>query len=140
MVIFHHPPYSKTSHDSDTEEQMKLLRENLTPIFERYSVDLVLNGHSHGYERTYRMKGMRGLANTFDPAKHIVENTSSRYDGSPNSCPIMTKGEGTVYIVNGSGGQLGGKSPGYPQPASVYSTVELSGSMILDVNENRLDA
>ena len=140
IVIFHHPPYSKGGHNSDTEEQMKLIRENLTPILERYGVDLVLNGHSHGYERTYRLKGMRGLANTFDKEKNIAENTTARYDGSPNSCPILTKGEGTVYIVNGSGGQIGGQSADFPYPGTVYNNVTLGGSMILDVNDNRLDA
>ncbi|RYF68878.1 MAG: metallophosphoesterase, partial [Cytophagaceae bacterium] len=140
IVIFHHPPYSKGGHNSDTELSMKLIRENLTPILERYGVDLVLNGHSHGYERTYRLKGLRGLANTFNAASHIAENTSARYDGSPNSCPILTKGQGTIYIVNGSGGQLGGRSSDFPHPATVYNNTTLGGSMLLDVNDNRLDA
>ncbi|MCX6218716.1 metallophosphoesterase [Spirosoma sp.] len=140
IVIFHHPPYSKGGHNSDTQLSMKLLRENLTPILERYGVDLVLNGHSHGYERTYRIKGLRGLANTFDKADHIAETTTGRYDGSPNSCPILTKGQGTVYIVNGSGGQVGGQSPGFPHPATVYNNTTLGGSMLLDVTDNRLDA
>ncbi|GAB3221812.1 metallophosphoesterase [Spirosoma arcticum] len=142
LVIFHHPPYSKGSHDSDTEEQMRLLRENLTPIFERYGVDLVMNGHSHNYERYYRLKNQTGLANTFDPAKHIAEATTARYDGSPNSCPILTKGQGTVYVVNGSGGALGGVSPGYPHGgmAAGYRGDIWGGSMLLDVTDNRLDA
>ncbi|WP_460938120.1 metallophosphoesterase [Spirosoma humi] len=140
IVIFHHPPYSKGGHNSDTELPMKLIRENLTPILERYGVDLVLNGHSHGYERTYRLKGLRGLANTFHAASHVVESTSGRYDGSPNSCPILTKGEGTIYIVNGSGGQLGGRSSDFPHPATVYNNTTLGGSMLLDVQDNRLDA
>lgn len=140
IVVFHHPPYSKGGHNSDTEEQMKLIRENLTPILERYGVDLVLCGHSHGYERTYRLKGLRGLANTFDKTKHVAESTTGRYDGSLNSCPILTKGEGVVYIVNGSGGQIGGQSPDFPHPGTVYNNVTLGGSMILDVRDNRLDA
>lgn len=140
IVIFHHPPYSKGGHNSDTELSMKLIRENLTPILEHYGVDLVLNGHSHGYERTYRIKGLRGLANTYDKGQHVVEATTARYDGSPNSCPILTKGEGTVYVVNGSGGQLGGQSPDFPHPATVYNNTTVGGSMLLDVNDNRLDA
>lgn len=140
IVIFHHPPYSKGSHNSDTEESMRLLRENLTPILERYGVDLVLNGHSHGYERFYRIKDQRGLANTFDRNRHLAETTNGRYDGSPNSCPILTKGQGTIYVVNGSGGQLGGQQPDFPHPATVYNNVTTGGSMLLDVADNRLDA
>ncbi|GAB3692034.1 hypothetical protein GCM10027592_10500 [Spirosoma flavus] len=140
IVIFHHPPYSKGGHNSDTEESMRLLRENLTPILERYGVDLVISGHSHGYERTYRIKDLRGLANSYDKGRHLIENTTGRYDGSPNSCPILTKGQGTVYIVNGSGGQLGGNSPDFPHPATVYNNVTVGGSMLIDVTDNRLDA
>lgn len=140
IVIFHHPPYSKGGHNSDTEESMRLIRENLTPILERFGVDLVLNGHSHGYERTYRLKGLRGLANTFDKAKNLADNNTGRYDGSPNSCPILSKGQGTIYVVNGSGGQLGGQTDGFPHPATVYNNVSKGGSMILDVNGDRLDA
>ncbi|SOD92723.1 metallophosphoesterase [Spirosoma fluviale] len=140
IVIFHHPPYSKGGHNSDTQLSMKLIRENLTPILERYGVDLVLNGHSHGYERTYRIKDLRGLADTFDKTVNIAETTTGRYDGSPNSCPILTKGQGTVYIVNGSGGQVGGQSPGFPHPATVFNNTTLGGSMLLDITDNRLDA
>lgn len=140
IVIFHHPPYSKGSHNSDTEEAMRLIRENLTPIFERYGVDLVLSGHSHGYERTYRLNGQRGLASTFNQNTHVVESTTGRYDGSPNSCPVLTKGQGTIYVVNGSGGQLGGQSAGFPHPATVYNNLTQGGSMLLDVTDNRLDA
>ncbi|GAB3491944.1 hypothetical protein GCM10027341_05510 [Spirosoma knui] len=140
IVIFHHPPYSKGGHNSDTEESMRLIRQNLTPILERYNVDLVLNGHSHNYERYYRLNGQTGLANTFDKAKHVAENTTARYDGSPGSCPILTKGQGTVYVVNGSGGALGGLSPDYPHPGMVTGYTPIGGSMLLDVLDNRLDA
>ncbi|MBC7570153.1 MAG: metallophosphoesterase [Spirosoma sp.] len=141
IVTFHHPLYTKGPRDSDTEERMKLLRERLSPIFEKYGVDLVMNGHSHTYERFYRMHGQTGLSTTFDPAKHITENTTARYDGSPNSCPILTKGVGTVYIVAGSGGENKPVSPTYPHPGMVAGfRGELGGgSVLLDVTENRID-
>jgi hypothetical protein len=140
VVIFHHPPYSKGGHNSDLEEQLRLIRENLTPILERYGVDLVVNGHSHSYERFYRLKNLRGMANTFNKTVNVAENTTAKYDGSPNSCPILTKGIGTVYVVNGSGGALGRHSPDWPHPGTVYADTTIGGSMVLDVNDNRLDA
>ncbi|PRY43142.1 putative secreted protein (Por secretion system target) [Spirosoma oryzae] len=140
IVIFHHPPYSKGGHDSDTEDQMAMIRRNLTPILERYGVDLVMNGHSHGYERYYRLKNMTGFADTYKADVNRAETTTGRYDGSANSCPILMKGQGTVYVVNGSGGALGGQSPGFPHPATVYANTYVGGSMLLDVNDNRLDA
>ncbi|MCY7357989.1 MAG: metallophosphoesterase [Rudanella sp.] len=141
VVVFHHPPYTKTARDSDAEEALRLLRENLTPILERYNVDMVMNGHSHTYERTYRIRDHRGLAATFDPAQHLAETTTARYDGSPNSCPILTKGKGIVYVVNGSGGALGGayfNNPNHPAMATTFKTI--GGSLVLDVNDNRMDA
>lgn len=47
VVAFHHPVYS-TAVRRDNKE----LREMLQPIFDRYRVDLVLNGHDHVYGRT----------------------------------------------------------------------------------------
>ncbi len=141
VVVFHHPPYTKTARDSDAEEALRLIRENLTPILERYNVDLVMNGHSHTYERTYRIRDHRGLAATFDPAQHLAETTNARYDGSPNSCPILTKGKGIVYVVNGSGGALGGayfNNPNHPAMAATFKTI--GGSLVLDMNDNRMDA
>lgn len=141
VVVFHHPPYTKSARDSDAEEALRLIRGNLTPILERYNVDLVMSGHSHTYERSYRIRDHRGLAATFDPAQHLAETTNARYDGSSNSCPILTKGKGTVYVVNGSGGALGGAysaNPNHPAMATTFKTI--GGSMVIDVNDNRMDA
>ena len=140
IVFFHHPPYSKGPRDSDAFDDQTQLRQKLVPILERYNVDLVLSGHSHVYERTYLLKGHYGPATTFTIGQHAVSTSSARYDGSPNSCPITNKQSGVVYVVAGSGGQLGGQAPGYPHPAMVYSNNQQGGSMLIDVNDNRLDA
>lgn len=51
IVFFHHPPYSSgIEHGSDMR-----VRQKLVPIFEKYKVDLVFNGHEHNYERTCKM-------------------------------------------------------------------------------------
>jgi predicted phosphodiesterase len=47
FVFFHHPPYSTGSHGSDLN-----VRRSLTPLFEKYGVDLVFAGHDHLYERS----------------------------------------------------------------------------------------
>ena len=140
IIIFHHPPYTQGSRNSDTEQDLILNRERLTPIFERYNVDLVLSGHSHIYERTYQMRGHRGLSGTFDKKLFAVDTTTGRYDGSANSCPIVQKNGSLVYIVNGSGGANTGRAPNYPHKAMVYSYTDEGGSMLIDVAENRLDA
>ena len=60
VVYFHHPPYSKGSHNSDTDPEEVNLRQKLVPILERYKVDLVLCGHSHIYERSFLINGHYG--------------------------------------------------------------------------------
>ena len=49
IVYWHHPPYSKGSHDSDAQFGLIRIRENLLPLLEDYGVDLQLSGHSHSY-------------------------------------------------------------------------------------------
>ncbi|GGH17756.1 metallophosphoesterase family protein [Sphingobacterium alkalisoli] len=46
IVVMHHPVYS-TSKDRDNT----ILREHFKPIFEKYGVDIVLQGHDHTYAR-----------------------------------------------------------------------------------------
>ncbi len=139
IVFFHHPPYTKGSRNSDTEADLVNIRQTVTPILERYNVDMVLSGHSHLYERSYLMRGHLGQASTFSKAMHAVDTTTGRYDGSANSCPIIRKNEGIVYIVNGGGGASNRPNPDFPHPAMVYANNDFGGSMLLDVTENRLD-
>ena len=49
IAVWHHPPYTKGSHNSDTETNLIEMRQNFLPILENYGVDLVLSGHSHSY-------------------------------------------------------------------------------------------
>ena len=61
IVLFHHPPYTKGSHDSDSKTdsggRLGDMRRNLLPILEEGGVDLVLCGHSHSYERSFLLDG-----------------------------------------------------------------------------------
>ncbi len=144
IVYFHHPPYTKASHNSDTESELINMRQRLVPILERYKVDLVLNGHSHGYERSYLMNGHYGLANTFSLAAHALSSSSAKYDGSTNSCTYVKNAadvrNGIVYAIVGSAGQLGGTSSGYPHNAMYYSNTTNGGTLYFEVENNRLAA
>ncbi len=144
VVYFHHPPYTKGSHNSDTETELINMRQNIVRILERYKVDLVLNGHSHSYERSYLINGHYGLENTFSLATNAVSSSSAKYNGTSNSC-IYTKNptdvvNGIVYAVVGSAGQLGGTTTGYPHDAMYYSDVTNGGTLFFEVEDNRLDA
>jgi predicted phosphodiesterase len=55
IVVFHHPLYSSGEyHGSDIR-----LREVLEPLFVKYNVSVVLNGHDHIYERLKIQKGIQ---------------------------------------------------------------------------------
>ena len=55
IPFFHHPLYSSGStHGSDTA-----LRDQLEPLFVKYSVDVVFAGHDHFYERIKPQKGIQ---------------------------------------------------------------------------------
>jgi hypothetical protein len=73
VVTFHHPVFS-TAKGRDNKE----IREAWKPLFDKYKVDLVLNGHDHGYGRS-----------------NLHLGTSAR---SPES--------GTVYVVSVSGPKM----------------------------------
>jgi len=47
VVVGHHPIYSAGLYGDD-----RALISRLTPLFERYGVQLYINGHEHNYERT----------------------------------------------------------------------------------------
>ena len=140
IIYFHHPPYTKRSHDSNAEEELRLMRENLVPIFDKYKVDLVMSGHSHVYERSYLMKGHTGHSETFSIANHVVQNVNGKYEKKAGSSPIINKNEGTIYTVIGSAGRLDWNGDPDPHPSSVYSNVTIGGSLLMTIDNNRLDA
>lgn len=152
IACLHHPPYSNGTHSSDGEPELIGLRQQITPILERYGVDAVLAGHSHVYERSFLIQGHTGVASTFKstspPAGNLVNGSSARYDGTVNSCPYFTidtvEKKGTVYVVAGSAGQIGGGTNA-GMPLFYYknysgSSGGESGILYLEVQDNRLDA
>lgn len=152
VAYWHHPPYTKGSHNSDTEQELINIRENFIRILERNGVDLIICGHSHDYERSYLLKGYYkanpGNPNVnesdFNPAVHTASTSSAKYDGTANSCPYIYKhgkyNHGSVYVVSGNSGADGGAQAGYPHDAFPYSDQNLGGMFYFEADSNRLDA
>jgi hypothetical protein len=144
VAYWHHPPYTMGSHNSDNESDLVQIRQKFIQILERMGVDLILCGHSHDYERSKLMKGHYGNEASFDANVHHLSASSGLYDGTTNSCPYIkdsaTNYQGTVYVVSGSAGQLGGQQGTFPHNAMYYSDATNGGAMILEVKGNRLDA
>ena len=143
VAYWHHPPYDMTSHNSDTELDLDSIRVNFIRILERYNVDLIMCGHGHGYERSKLMRGHYGPEASFVAATHHLDSSTALYNGTVNSCPYtkdsLNKKSGTVYVVAGSAGQVGGMQTSFPHSAMYYSDATNGGSVVLDIEENRLD-
>jgi hypothetical protein len=142
IVYWHHPPYTRGSHNSDDLDdslgRLFEMRERFVPVLDHYGVDLQLTGHSHSYERSVLIDGHYGTSDEFGP-QHTVDGG----DGDPlgdgaYSKPTLGLGphEGTVYSVVGSSSKTGGGLLNHP-----VMTVSINdlGSMVIDVDGSTLD-
>ena len=135
IAFWHHPPYTKGSHDSDREDQLVEMRTHIMPILESGGVDLVLAGHSHIYERSMLIDGAYSTPTT---AEGVVLDDG---DGDPNGDGPYRKSqglnphEGTIAIVAGHGGA--GISRKGTMPIMRQIIVE-HGSVILDIEGDTL--
>lgn len=134
VAFFHHPPYSKGSHDSDHEIPLVEMRENALPVLEAYGVDLVLAGHSHSYERSFYLRGHYGSSDTLED-KMVLDGSRGDPDAPSGPYSRSADGEGAVYVVAGASGKLGGGS--LDHPAMVVSLAEY-GSLMVDVDGGSL--
>jgi len=143
IAFWHHPPYTKGSHDSDNPfdsgGRMTQMRENALPILEEYGVDLVLTGHSHSYERSFLLDGHYGTSDTFADSM-TIDGGDGRAGGDgvyrkPTLAPAPHAG--SVFAVAGSSSQVSGGSLDHPV---MVTSLNILGSMVLDVNGNALDA
>lgn len=139
VAFWHHPPYSKGSHNSDTESNLVEMRQTFLPILEGAGVDLVLAGHSHSYERSYLIDGHYGTSSTFTNAMKKNGGSGRADDTGAYTKPTLGPGthEGAVYAVAGSSGQISGGLLNHP---AMFISLNNLGSMVLDVNGNTLDA
>ena len=136
IAFWHHPPYTKGSHDSDKEADLIEVRHHLLPILESGGVDLVLTGHSHIYERSMLMDGAYST-NATVAEKFILDDGDGdpAGDGPYHKRPGLRPHEGTVQVVAGhSGAGLGrvGTSP------VMRRTLVEHGSLVVDVDGDTL--
>lgn len=83
IAVFHHPPYSKGTHNSDNRKdsagRMAKVREYVLPILEAAAVDLVLSGHSHMYERSHLMDCHYGQSTEFSDNNIVSTGIHGQY-------------------------------------------------------------
>jgi Big-like domain-containing protein len=103
-------------------------------------VDLVLTGHSHSYERSYLLDGHYGKSGTLTGS--MIKDSGSGRDDQADGAYVKPTGataphQGAVYVVAGSSGQKSGGSLNHP---AMFISLNELGSMVLDIDGNRLDA
>jgi hypothetical protein len=138
VAFWHHPPYSKGSHDSDVDGKLIAMREDVLPILEDWGVDLVLSGHSHSYERSFLLDSHYGSSITLAGANVLDGGDGREVSDGAYVKPLSLKAphRGAVYVVAGSSGQT--SNGPLDHPAMFFSLPEL-GSIVLDVDGPRLD-
>ncbi len=135
LVAFHHPPYTDGSHKSnnpkDSGGRMQEMRENFTPIFDRYDVDVVFSGHSHVYERSRPMVNHTQESKSFKESLHVRDKGLFFYEKTLAKTP----NSGVIYVVNGSGSKADTGDFKIPELPIGYST---SGSVLLEITPHTL--
>lgn len=101
IVAYHHPAFNTGRAHYDGQ-----LMRLLSPLFEAWGVDMVLNGHVHNYQRTVPLKFIPATNETGEQyiitpegrvnGKFILDQ---HFDGVNDTSP-----EGIIYIVTGGGG------------------------------------
>ncbi len=82
IVTMHHSLFSQGPHSTD--EDITLMREEMTPLFQTHDVDLVLSAHDHLYTRSYLMQGTS-----------VVSYTGSEVTKSPGETLYLTLSSST---------------------------------------------
>lgn len=133
IAYWHHPPYTKGTHNSDRERQLVEMRNHIMPILESGGVDVVLTGHSHIYERSMLMDGAYATPTV---AEGVIYDDR---EGTPKEPYRKSAGlvpnNGTIQIVAGHGGTTLGRKGTMPVMRKII--VE-HGSCILDVDGDTL--
>ncbi|RJE86116.1 metallophosphoesterase [Paenibacillus sp. 1011MAR3C5] len=103
VIVFHQGPYGSIYANTNVQKYW-------VPVFDKYEVDLVMNGHDHIYLRTFPMKGGE----------------------------IVKEGEGTRYVVGGSTGpkfyaltERPWQEFVYDEDKNLYTAVEIAGDKIV---------
>ncbi len=139
IAFWHHPPYSKGTHNSDTEKPLVEMREHIMPILERHGVDLVLAGHSHIYERSMLIHGAYATPSNADGVILDDGTGDPRDGGQPyQKSAGLVPANGTVSITTGHGGALGRKNIGiHPLMRSIVMD---HGSTVIEIEGDTLTA
>ena len=137
IAFWHHPPYTKGSHDSDKEKDLTEMREFIMPLIDSGGVDLVLTGHSHIYERSMLIDGAYATPTVSENVVLDDGDGDPQGDGAYRKSQGIHPHEGTVQIVAGNAGASMSRRGTIP---FMRKTLTEFGSVIIDVYGDTLTA
>lgn len=100
--VVHHQPAFTVGNAHYTEQHMRAL----APLFEQHGVDIVINGHEHGYQRNVPFRFAPGdltNARSLRSTARLTPGTFTldlKFDGE-----TVTRPDGVLYLITGAGGQ-----------------------------------
>lgn len=135
IAYFHHPPYTKGTHDSDREKQLIEMRTHIMPILESGGVDLVLSGHSHIYERSMLIDGAYATPTVAENVVFEDREGNPDEDGPYRKSSGINPNNGEIQVVAGHGGTTIGRKGTIP---FMRKTIVEHGSVIVDIDADTL--
>jgi calcineurin-like phosphoesterase family protein len=114
IVVFYH----RLAYTSPTiVDSIKTLRDTYHPLFQKYGVDLVMQAHSHNYQRTYPVQ-----FNSSDSLNPIItdKNVTNYYNP-----------KGQIFTITGTGGAP--DIHNFTGPAAPYTAVQFNAYGFLDI-------
>lgn len=101
IVVFHQDIFGSGYDHSDSDGMV--LRTQLTPLMDKYDIDVVLQGHDHTYSRTYQLQGdgkdhtAYGKDVDMKSADYITQNNCYQIVDDTESGTVVNP-KGTVYL------------------------------------------
>jgi Calcineurin-like phosphoesterase/Iron/zinc purple acid phosphatase-like protein C len=115
IVVFYH----RIAYTSPTIiDSIKSIRDTYHPLFQKYGVDLVMQAHSHNYQRTYPIQFNRN--DSLDPI--ITDKNTTNYYNPKGQIFTITGTAGAPDVHNFTG------------PAAPYTAVQFNAYGFLDIN------
>ncbi len=105
FVIYHHPAYSSKPGRNNLD-----VREQFGGLFDKYHVDMALQGHDHAYLRTYPMRDAE-----------VVDSPA----------------EGTIYVVSVAGSKMYDQGDEYYEEVG-YTNLSMYQLLDITIENNRL--
>ena len=118
VVFYHRLAYTSPA----LVHSIAAIRDTYHPLFEKYGVDLIIQGHAHNYQRSYPIEYNPDASSR----PFIVDrNTTNYYDP-----------EGQIFTIVGTGGAP--DEHNFTGPAAPYTAVQFNayGFLNIDVRRN----